>query len=262
MKDKRTIRAVILFLALSFALTWSIDILAILGFDFGINTMFCPAVGAVVVKFVYYRNERVLGLRLCSPKYILYALLLPLFYFGVSYSLYLILNPIAYSGVIYSNDPMVLIIIFISYFVSAAGEEIGWRGFLFPKLAELFGFNRAAVAGGLIWSFWHYPILIYYFFQSPNGLYMLLMFTAEITLIGIIMAYLLLYSKSVLPATMLHACHNYFDQIIFGPMTNSLSVSYFAGETGIFTLALVGLAVILIKIKHKTKKDLYNEAFI
>jgi CAAX protease family protein len=42
--------------------------------------------------------------------------------------------------------------------VSAAGEEIGWRGFLVPRMLALVGFTGTSLLVGLIWAAWHYPI--------------------------------------------------------------------------------------------------------
>lgn len=39
------------------------------------------------------------------------------------------------------------------------GEEIGWRGWLWPALKPL-GRVRAAIVGGAIWSLWHLPIVL------------------------------------------------------------------------------------------------------
>lgn len=40
----------------------------------------------------------------------------------------------------------------------AMGEEIGWRGFLFPTLREEFSPLHSHLLVGLIWSLWHLPI--------------------------------------------------------------------------------------------------------
>lgn len=42
----------------------------------------------------------------------------------------------------------------------ALGEEIGWRGFMYPQLKERFGHNKGWLLGGLIWGAWHWPLII------------------------------------------------------------------------------------------------------
>ncbi|WP_124058664.1 CPBP family intramembrane glutamic endopeptidase [Vaginisenegalia massiliensis] len=43
----------------------------------------------------------------------------------------------------------------------ALGEEIGWRGYLYRRLNQLFNQNTARLIGGLIWGIWHWPIIIF-----------------------------------------------------------------------------------------------------
>jgi membrane protease YdiL (CAAX protease family) len=40
------------------------------------------------------------------------------------------------------------------------GEEVGWRGFMMPRLVRLYGENRAVIFGGTIWALWHSPLII------------------------------------------------------------------------------------------------------
>jgi membrane protease YdiL (CAAX protease family) len=45
----------------------------------------------------------------------------------------------------------------IQIVTGAIGEEIGWRGFLLPRLGQRLGANRAAWTMGILWSLWHVP---------------------------------------------------------------------------------------------------------
>ena len=39
------------------------------------------------------------------------------------------------------------------------GEEIGWRGFLYPQLKAKLGYRFGNIIGGMIWGMWHWPII-------------------------------------------------------------------------------------------------------
>lgn len=42
----------------------------------------------------------------------------------------------------------------------ALGEEVGWRGYMYPILKKKFGTNKGRIIGGIIWGVWHWPIMI------------------------------------------------------------------------------------------------------
>ncbi len=44
--------------------------------------------------------------------------------------------------------------------LAALGEEVGWRGALYPRLKARFGVGKGRLLGGLIWGVWHWPIMI------------------------------------------------------------------------------------------------------
>ncbi len=43
---------------------------------------------------------------------------------------------------------------------AALGEEVGWRGFLYPRLKARFGSVKGRLLGGVIWGVWHWPVMI------------------------------------------------------------------------------------------------------
>lgn len=42
---------------------------------------------------------------------------------------------------------------------TALGEEIGWRGFLYPQLKAGFGRRKGWLLGGAVWGAWHWPLI-------------------------------------------------------------------------------------------------------
>lgn len=54
-------------------------------------------------------------------------------------------------------DPSIMAMAAIWPIMAALGEELGWRGFLFPRLVKPYGLVGAAVVVGIIWGVWHLP---------------------------------------------------------------------------------------------------------
>lgn len=67
---------------------------------------------------------------------------------GLSYPVYVLIS--AVSAITYG--PL------INTFI-ALGEEIGWRGFLYPQLKAKFGRRKGWLLGGAIWGAWHWPMI-------------------------------------------------------------------------------------------------------
>lgn len=44
--------------------------------------------------------------------------------------------------------------------IFAAGEEVGWRGFMMPRLTASLGLWQGRVVGGIIWGAWHWPVML------------------------------------------------------------------------------------------------------
>lgn len=91
--------------------------------------------------------------------------------------------------------------------VPALGEELGWRGFLLPRLIPL-GRPRALVLSGIVWGLWHAPvILLGYNYPHDHLLGVLAMVGTTVTF-GVILGWVRLTTASVWPAVVGHAALN------------------------------------------------------
>lgn len=92
-------------------------------------------------------------------------------------------------------------------FAFGLGEELGWRGFLLPRLLFL-GRVRAHLVVGVLWGMWHAP-LIWAGFNYPGhpvaGVAMMCVLT---TAFGLFLGEMTLHYRSVLLAAFIHGAVN------------------------------------------------------
>jgi membrane protease YdiL (CAAX protease family) len=99
----------------------------------------------------------------------------------------------------------------IAPIVSGLGEEIGWRGYLHSQLENLSA-NRRYLITGLIWSLWHWPLIIFGDYATSNiPAINVLFFTVAATTLSFLMGYLRDTTKSVFPAAIIHGSHKHVD---------------------------------------------------
>ena len=104
-------------------------------------------------------------------------------------------------------------------------------------------FEAVALFSGVIWSVWHYPIVINYGFGDP--LFQLACFTLMITSMSVIMAYYTFRSNSLWPAVMFHGAHNIYIQKIFSPLTTANEhTRFWIDEYGLLVPVIVTLMAI------------------
>jgi membrane protease YdiL (CAAX protease family) len=121
----------------------------------------------------------------------------------------------------------------------ALGEELGWRGFLLPRLLPL-GQWRAILLSSAIWGVWHAPAIL----QGHNypgrpilGVFMMIVFCL---LMGVIFSWLYLRTRSPWTPTLAHGSLN---------ATAGLSILFLAdvdiviGGTVTSAIGWIGLAV-------------------
>jgi uncharacterized protein len=92
--------------------------------------------------------------------------------------------------------------------IPALGEEIGWRGWLLPKLMPL-GPVPAILVSGVIWGAWHAPlVLLGYNYPTAPGWLGVLAMIGMCTVVGGVFGWLRLRSGSVWPAALAHGSFN------------------------------------------------------
>lgn len=91
----------------------------------------------------------------------------------------------------------------------AIGEELGWRGFLQGALVERYGITRGVILLGLIWSFFHLPVLLNGY-NYPNNpiLGSFVLFPLKLVAVSMFMAWLTIHSGSFWLAALAHGAGN------------------------------------------------------
>ncbi len=227
---------------------------------FGI--MWCPALAAFATLKLNGRSLGDLGWKWPTANYALMSWYVPLTYAAIAYAVVwasglggfpnrdFIATLAARMGL--RTTPAVSTVVYVLLagsfgmvrsLSSALGEEIGWRGFLVPELSKTVSFTGTALISGLVWSLWHYPILIFADYNAGTATwYALSCFTVMVVSISFVFAWLRLKSGSLWTGALLHASHNLYVQAIFTPLTKDTGkTAWYIDEFGA-VLPLVALA--------------------
>jgi len=101
--------------------------------------------------------------------------------------------------------------------IAAAGEEFGWRGLLLGALVERLGITRGIALLGLIWSFWHLPILLAgYNYPAHPVLGALVLFPLTLVGASFFLGWLTLRCGSAWPAALAHGATNSLEVGVIG----------------------------------------------
>ena len=112
------------------------------------------------------------------------------------------IGPIHLSGFSVYLAPAVL----MNLTAGPLGEELGWRGYLTPRLLETTNAVVASLVVGFLWGIWHVPLYLDSVFSTWPGS---ITFTAGTMLSSVIMTAILLHTRgSVLVAVIYHWLSN------------------------------------------------------
>lgn len=133
----------------------------------------------------------------------------------------------------------ILVTMFTIGLVFSLGEEIGWRGYLLPRL-EFLGAWGAVLLTGLAHALFHLPFIFFttLYHAGGNRLIVIPLFVLTLALVGMFLGYLRLRTGSVWPAVLAHSAHNSTWAVLSALVAGSspLANEYLAGESGLLVI--------------------------
>lgn len=242
----------------------------------GVLYMFVPAISAIIVKKIIFKESLVKDLLISfriNKWFIVAWLLMPLVIFGtlgvsllfpgVNYNPAMTglaerFSKIATPEMIEEMEiqlsalpvsPIWLILIMGLFAgitvngLAAFGEELGWRGFLLHRFKNM-NFLKGSFIIGIIWGIWHAPMILMGHNYPDNPISGVFMMVALCVLISPIIMYITIRSRSVIAAAIMHGTMNATATISIIPITggNDLLVGI-PGLSGLISLAVFTLLI-------------------
>jgi membrane protease YdiL (CAAX protease family) len=128
---------------------------------------------------------------------------------------------------------------------TAAGEEIGWRGYMLTRLVDA-GLPKPILTSGLIWGLWHVPLILGgVYLVGPPPLLAAVLWMVTATAFSFVFARLRLETGSVWPAITLHSAWNAIIQAAFDPASAGARAELWIGESGILVALTLIVAAVL-----------------
>lgn len=235
--------------------------------------MWIPGLSATVFRLAYREGFRDIGLSLGAPRYWLWAFVAPLALASVVVAVAVFFGrvtldpalskqtmldalvfelrwpfPEAAPGflLVQRSLAVALVMTFVG-FPFALGEELGWRGYLLPRMVEA-DWPAPLLSSGIVWGIWHFPLFFLTGYGHGHVVISLIMFTTLTALFGIFVGWLRLASGSILVATIAHSSFNGFVQSLFVPSFTGDSAWFWIGDYG--ALTLVSYACIAVWLRQ------------
>ncbi|MEP7380504.1 MAG: CPBP family intramembrane glutamic endopeptidase [Gemmatimonadota bacterium] len=129
----------------------------------------------------------------------------------------------------------------------AFGEEVGWRGYMVPRLVEA-EVPSPDVVSGLIWCTWHIPLILWGgYATSAYPLFSAAMFVVSILPVALLYFRWRMTTGSIWPVVIAHGAWNVVIQNVFDRYTHGANAAIWTGESGVLTAATLWLAFVLIR---------------
>jgi len=126
------------------------------------------------------------------------------------------------------------------------GEELGWRGFLLPRMLPM-GEWKALIWGGVVWGVWHTPVILQGHNYPDHPILGVLLMIIFCTFLSIIIGWIYLRTRSPWSAAIAHGSLNAWGGLAIVFLVPGFDTAFggtIASMTGFIVLALfVGLLI-------------------
>ena len=215
-------------------------------------TMFTPLIAVVLCRVLSPEGQRFrlseLGLARLGLRYWPFALVVPVIAILPGYLLVWGTGIGRVAGLAADANPVQMAVSFMLSIIfgaalGALGEEVGWRGYMLPRLIEALGTGRASLLTGFLHGLWHVPLILltpYYLADAP-ALVIVPLFLMLLTLSGPVFTYLRLASGSIVPVALMHHAWNGYWEILAGITTgeNPALITCLSGESGAGSIVMM-----------------------
>ena len=277
----------------AFGLAWILDIIAII-FSNNENqmvfsivmviTMFMPFMAALIARIPLKGMGWVPHLK-GNIRYVFFALWMPALLSIIGGVLFFIIFPKAFDSEfltlrglmgdaalekmeaqgltipIYILISSIQAITFAPFFnmFAALGEEVGWRGALYPYLKEKLGVTKGRIVGGVIWGSWHWPVMIfagYEYGKEYIGAPVLgpIVFCLFTVMMGILCDYVYEKTETIWLPSLMHGATNAFT--IFAYLTKpEYADMAILGPAYIGIISMIPMIIMAVIICVKQKRN-------
>ncbi len=184
--------------------------------------MAAPTVGALLARFVGAGK-----VRWGRPSWWILAGLLPVAVALLAYLLAAALGWVEVEPAVLGGSLAGAPLLIGSACISAIGEEIGWRGFLWPTLRQRHHFWKTSLVIGPIWWAYHFPIVLLGWYGTLSGLPA---FTIAITGFTLFVGVITDRSRGLWASTLAHGAWNGLVATSFAVIAGDTRMPAFTGD--------------------------------
>jgi uncharacterized protein len=226
-----------------------------------------PALAALMVAFAYERGRgvkdllgRLFVLRF-PPAWWLVALAIPLLpqWAGVSLWSTAFDEPLRFPSFTRWLGSFLSLALIHGLF--SLGEELGWRGFMLPRMLTRHSWVKAALITGALWSVWHFPLWATANYALSGSvvhtMLELLLTSLTATAVSVIITAIFLHTRqSLIPSLLLHGASNANMNLIYAGTTERAltSIQLLAIQTALFALTAL-LFVLVLRSSPATRRS-------